>query len=646
MLRQIRKSLSSTVVFIMLALLIASFAFFGVGGIVTQQGAIVATVGDQKITMTEMRNAFDAEMQRIREQYGSTFTIEQALQFGVHRQVLNQLVLNAALDEEADRLGLLGSDEEVRNIIRQMEYFKDLSGNFSEVTYQQVLMQQNWNPKEFEDSLRVDIARQQLVDGITDTIMIPAILKNTLYDYRKESRKAAIVTIPASAITDVKEPTEEELKAYYDGAQTSFMSPEYRDLSFLILTPADFATADTFTEEQLRAEYDNRIDQYSVPAKRSFEVAILRTKEEADELIERVNSGEDFEAVALELTGLTADDLKGGPYSETEMIENYNARAADAVFKAAIGAVTEPLETLVSFQVFKVTSEVPGVEHPFEEVRSELSQALAEERGIEGLYEAVNTVDEELASGASMEEIAEAVGKPIIHLPKVTINAQDPNGVLAPQKRVYPYIQEAFQLHPDDELEFPQHPDREEFYMIRVNEVFDPAERPFEEVKGEVRQAIMAGRVMEKLAQRARDAETAANAGESLSSIAARVGGTSFDTEFYVRDRVFTQRELSSGIASLMFSLKKGEVGIEQNARGDGYVLVKLLEIKKQEPRPGDYEYAALTDRLSQELRNDLFFQFQAKLRKSLDVDINNDLLEGMFDPDYQLNGPSNALTQ
>lgn len=640
MLLQIRKSLSSTVVFILLALLIASFAFFGVGSIVTQKGTIVATVGSQKILANDLRDAFDGEMKRIREQFGTGLTTQEALQFGIHRQVLDQLILNAALDEEAKNLGLLGSDEEVRSMIRQMEFFYDLTGKFSTVTYEQALANRGWTAKDFEDRVRIDIARQQLIMALTGASVVPDLMQNTLFSYRKESRKAEIATIPASAVTNLPVPTEEELAAFYEARKSNFMSPEYRDLSFFILAPSDFAQAGNFSEEDLEAEYQRRYDEYNTPLRRAFLVAILRTKDEAEELIERVGAGEDFAAVTAEMTGLQKDDLLGGPSSYDELTSDYSERAADAVFKADIGGLTPPLETLVSWQIFQVVDETPGTSRPLDEVRDEVKQTLAEERGIDGLYNAVGRVDDEIAAGAALDDISEALGKPVIRIPAVTATGQTPEGSLIKEISVFPYLREAFQRFPDDELELVQSQKGEDFYIIQVNGITEPQVRPFEEIESQIRAAWVQEQTIKALGDVARQALAAAKAGESLTSIAKRLGGIRFETDSYVRDRVFTQRELSPDVASLMFSLGLGEVGVEQDARGTGYVLVRVTDITDLEPDKNNFEYQALRDKLAVEIKNDLFEQFQARLRSDLDIDINQDLLQSLFDSDnYQQPG-------
>lgn len=640
MLQQIRKGLASTIVFALLALLIASFALWGAGGSFVNQGGVVATVGSQEITIPEYKNQFEAEVKRYREQFGPSFTYQEALSIGLNRSVIDQLVQRSALDEEAENLKLLGADEEVRSLIQTMPFFQDLTGKFSDFTYRQQLKSAGWSIKEFEDQVRIDIARTQLIEGITETSLVPAAMLDMLYTYRKEARRAEIATIPASAIGEIAAPDDATLEAFYELNKRDFMAPEFRNLSFLILTPTEFATSEDFSDGDLKAEYEARLADYSTPEKRAVEAAILKDKDQVEELNERVAAGEDFAAVAAELTGLERDEISQGDISYTEAFENYGEKAAHDIFDAAVGDTTEPIETLVSWQVFQVTGVTPGSTQSFEEVKDDLAQTLAEERGIDALYDAVGRADEDIGAGASLEDIAETVGVQPINIPAIADTGQLPDGSYYRDYRVYPYLQEAFTKYEDDELELPQG-QGDTFYMIRVNDITPAAQRPFEEVKAQVLQMWRANETLKKLGERAREALAAAEQGEDLKTIATRYGGARFVTDSYVRDRVFTQKEIAPSIARLMFDLPLGGVGIEQDSKGDGYVVVKVIEVTSKAPETGDFEYQALVGRVSNEVKNDLYIQYLKKVRDSMDVNINQKIVDTLFDPAGQYTGAS-----
>ena len=326
------KKITSVLGFFLFALLISSFAFFGSGSLLSQQGTVVATVGDQNVTLPEFSSTFQTEVARYREQFGPEFDTQQALLFGLDKAVINQMVQRASLDQEVEDLGLLGSSAEVRSIVGSMEAFQDISGNFSDFTYRQRLASVNMTPEEYETTVRVDIARTQLVKAVAETSVIPQALVNTLYKYRKESRRAKIATIPASSISGIGVADAETLQTFYDINKSSFTTPEFRDLTFLIVDTALFAKEQEFTEEELQSEYDFRFEEFNIAESRIVEVAVLKIENQARELFDRVQAGEDFTAVAVELSGFAADELVLGERTKSQITDNYSAVAAERVF--------------------------------------------------------------------------------------------------------------------------------------------------------------------------------------------------------------------------------------------------------------------------------------------------------------------------
>ena len=623
-------------VFILLGVLIASFAFWGVGGSFGQQGVIVAEVGDQEITAAEFANSFRNEVRRYADQFGGYFDTQQALSLGLHRSVLDQLIDRESLDQQAEDLGLLGSDEAIQQAIMELEAFHDITGKFSRFNYDRQLEAVGYDsPKEFEDQVRIDVARTQLLNALTETAIVPKTLVDTIFKFRKESRKAKIATIPASAVEGVGVPTAETLTAYYELSQDRFMHPEYRTLSFIILDPANFAETVELDEDELRTEYDYLYDDFNTPEMRTLEVAMLANEDQANELYARVQAGEDFAAVAAELSGFTREELVLGDRSYAQIEDDFSDVAAERVFNVGLDGITEPAATLLSWQVFHVTNIIPGVERPFEQVIDELRQSLAEDRGIDQLIDAASRIDDEIRVGASVEEIGQALGLEVI-IVTTAANGQDQDGNFITQAQLFPHLATAFEIEPLDELELHRVEDSDVEYVVQVDEIIEPALIPLEEIRDQVEQLWMFEERVRISGMRANQAVAAVNNGESLESIAARFGGVVFETAGYRRDRVFTQRELEPAVARLMFSLVLNAAGIERDARGDGYIILQVTDIASIPPAQDAFEYESLLSQLRIEMQNDIFTQFQRAVENDMDITINETLVEQLFDPDFQ----------
>ena len=111
-----------------MVLLVVGLAGFGIGvggGLTTQD---VARVGDQKVTADQYGRAVDQQVRRISAQIDRNLTMSEARQYGIDRLALIQLVNDAALDGEAERIGLSVGDDAVRDELRQIPAFQGSDG--------------------------------------------------------------------------------------------------------------------------------------------------------------------------------------------------------------------------------------------------------------------------------------------------------------------------------------------------------------------------------------------------------------------------------------------------------------------------------------------------------------------------------------
>ncbi len=99
--------LGKTVMSVLFGVLIISFGVWGIADIFKGFGqSSLAKIGSTEITTEQFRNLFTDKVQQIGRRFGRPLTMEQARQFGLDRQVLQEVISDAALDETARRMGL------------------------------------------------------------------------------------------------------------------------------------------------------------------------------------------------------------------------------------------------------------------------------------------------------------------------------------------------------------------------------------------------------------------------------------------------------------------------------------------------------------------------------------------------------------
>src|SRR6202163_2403722 len=166
MLRGMRKAssnwLGKPIMAVVMVVLIVSFGIWGIADIFRGFGqSTLATVGHTEISINEFRQLYTERLQQIGRQFGRPLTMDQARAFGLDRQVLQQTVAEAALDEEARRMGLGMSDAETMRMIYADPNFKGVSGAFDPQRFQATIRQFGFTEQRYiADQRRVALLRQ------------------------------------------------------------------------------------------------------------------------------------------------------------------------------------------------------------------------------------------------------------------------------------------------------------------------------------------------------------------------------------------------------------------------------------------------------------------------------------------------------
>lgn len=630
MLLGIRKGLTNFAVLILMGLLITSFAIFGIGDIFGIRPAVVAEVNGEEIESDALARQFQNRVAAYRGQFGPEFTTQQAIAFGVHQQVLNEIIGRELIDQYVRELGLRGTNSAALEIIQGIEAFQGPNGEFSELSYRSAISSLGMTAAEFERQIMGDVARSQLLEGFTAARIAPEAMAERLFAFRMEEREASVLSIPYSGISGIGQPDEEQLRAYYEENSSQFMSPEYRDVSIMVLDPADFAENIEISEDELRAAYEERIDFYTQPEMRDVDVVVIFEEDQAREIYDRVQAGESFAGVAAEIGGFSPEDLALGEVSMREIEADYNEVAAQRVFATPAGEITEPVQTAFGWQVFRVNEIIAGEEQTFGDVREALRAQMIAETGLDAMFNATTEIDDELAAGSSLEEIEEVTGLPVQRFERITSAGLTPEGVAAEgSETVLQYLPMAFNMGTDEEPML-REAQNDGYFVVDVNEIIEPAVRPFDEVRGEVVQAWLRAERARLAEARAETVAERIRAGEDMQGLADEFGGTVSETGTLVRSTA-RRAGVSPAVARLVFSLDQGEVGYTQAASGDAHVVVRVNSAVPGNAISNRGQFRVMLSQTREDMEADILEQLQIALQQDAEIRLNQELLNDMF---------------
>src|SRR5438876_886520 len=172
MLRGMRKAssnwLGKIIMAVVMGVLIISFGIWGINDIFKGFGqSTLAKVGHTEISVNEFRQIYTDRLQQIGRQFGRPLTADQARAFGFDRQVLQQTIMEAALDENARRLGLGQSDNEIRRAIFADPLFRGVGGGFDPQRFQAVIRQMGYAEPRYLADRRKLALRHQIADTMS-----------------------------------------------------------------------------------------------------------------------------------------------------------------------------------------------------------------------------------------------------------------------------------------------------------------------------------------------------------------------------------------------------------------------------------------------------------------------------------------------
>ncbi|WP_102107188.1 peptidyl-prolyl cis-trans isomerase [Oceaniglobus roseus] len=457
-------------VWLILLLLVVGLAGFGAvnfGGSVRSIGR----VGDTEISTDRYAQAVQQELRSLQAQTGQQFTFAQAQAFGLDRAVLQQVVASAALENEADRIGLSVGDAAVQRELLRVPAFQGLNGGFDRDAYTAALRQVGQSVGQFEESIRDDTARTLLQGALVAATATPPVFTDTLYTYAREQRDITYVPFgPGDLAEPLPEPDEATLKAYYDAHPETFTLPERRKITYAWLSPQMMTDKVEVDDADLRALYDQRIDEFVQPERRLVERLVFGSEQEAADAKAAIDAGETTFDDLVEQRGLSLQDVDLGDLSKAQL-----GQAGDAVFAVEGTGVAGPVETDLGPALFRVNGVLAAQERSFEEVRPELVDEFAADAARRLVSDQIDPVDDLLAGGATLEDVAQETP---LELGTLLLSDQSSEPIAA-------YTEFRTAAEAAEVGDFPEVGQLADggIFALRLDEIVPPALQPFEDVK-------------------------------------------------------------------------------------------------------------------------------------------------------------------
>lgn len=575
-------------------LVIIAFILLYVPDFLNQQRlseGVAAVVGEQEVTEDEFLRAYSARADEVQRALGEQFTPELAQQLQLWRQVLDGLVAQKILLAEARRLGLSVADEELRREILSFPTFQENGRFVGDERYAVMVSRMRYSSvAEFEREVRQSLLLGKVQSVLGSNLYIPDGEVERAYRQQAESARIRYLNLPVAELAGEVEIADQELASFYAAHREEYRRPEQRTADYLLVDKNRLRGQIQIPAEDLRAYYEANQEEFTqeeqvrarhilltVDEERSREAA----EAELGEARRRIEAGEDFAAVAREISDDPGSKEQGGDlgyFARGRMLPAFE----EAAFAARAGELVGPVETSFGLHLLEVLDHRQGGVRPFAEaeaqIRFRLQGERAEVQAESRAGELARRIEAEgLTSREALEELAEG-DEAVIFATTEPFGQQDPVPGLgyAPA-----FAEAAFSLAEggvSDAVEVPRG-----WVILRLASIVAPRVPELAEVEDQVRRELREEKQKELALERLQEARQRLDAGEEMEVLAEELGLAVRESGEVRSGQPIEGLGIQPAVTRAALAMSEGEVGGPVEA-GQGAVVFQVTERKRWDP--------------------------------------------------------------
>ncbi len=511
MLQSIHDKAKGLFAYIILIFISIPFALWGIQSYFEGGGKkLAAEVNGKEIPVRLYEQALREKRQQLLQAFGGNVPPGYLDENLLRQEALAGLIRDHLLAEELERYGYRIGDRQLARIIHEMPIFQR-NGRFDKTLYERLLSSQRLSKAGFELQVRIQALRNQFRQGIAGSAFLPVELKRDYLRLLDQTRSFDQGRIDPARFADQAEPSEEDIRTWYQSHRQDYLTPEQVRIQFVRLSQQKLAEAVKVSDSELRAAYEEQQESLRTPERRHLRHILLKVddkhpqdtvRKRIEALRKQIHGLDDFRRLAREQSEDPVSAPRGGDLGVVEPGELEQALDRTA-FSLRQGEVSQPIRTARGYELLMVESIQPSRQRSFEEVRSRLERELAEreaENRFLDLSDKLATLAYEVPD--SLDDAAAAIGAPVER--SDWFSREQGKGIaVSPSVRETAFSEEVLkERHNSEPIELSPG----EVVVLRIAEHHPPTERPLAEVRDEIR----------KLLRQRRMRELAREAGERL----------------------------------------------------------------------------------------------------------------------------------
>ena len=574
----LRNFLSGPRLIIVVLVCALPFVFLGTSSLTSVFGGSFGTINGEDVTETDLQLASNTAVQRFKSIYGEEFDFDMLDDDLRMESIKQELIVQKVLQSGARSLGLINNntvDEAKKSIIRNPQF--QINGIFDENVYE-AQVNSNGYTKEGYIELMTNLLASELYRSSLTGLNFATDYE--IFELTKLLEKSSDIEFTKLSYNGLKNEivnTSDELMEFYDSNQILFFSSEERSFKYILLSQDSYKDDVVVPESYIEDAYKEYLDNFSNSAQVRFshimiEKSNYESRDLAFDVITKaenlINSGLDFSKVVSDFSeDIITKDIGGDlEYFDSEIFpEEFGLAIANLGLNETSGVI----ELDETFHILKVTE--LNVQEPLAEsqVKNELINELVETESYALMNDDFDLIDEMIAEGSSIEQIAEYISKT---LEESDLYTQENFSFNIKNSEIRNYL-----FSPDSKMAAPYAIELDDMVIVMsLNNLIEPALMSYEEVADKVGELLAESKALEKLDLLEEEFNSIADVQDKQSFIETY--------NFVTTDKFVDVKRYSSllpqEVLSAVFNAKAGEV-LKVNAQNGDKYFVDIVAFKQ-----------------------------------------------------------------
>jgi peptidyl-prolyl cis-trans isomerase D len=408
------------VIFIVAVFIGTIFLVWGRGSMSTgkSERSVAAWIGTDEVPYAEFVRAHDSRLEFYRRFYPGISATDLEKRFHVKKGALDAAIGRRLLLDEARRMGLAVSDEEIARKVRETPAFQE-NGVFDAKKYRELLAASGIKTTAYEEDVRGELLAGKVKAIVQEPVRIAD--EEAFEEFRREKEKVrlSLVILPPPSPVAAVSVSEQEARRAFDADPARFTRPERAQFAYAAVLARDFQPAAPAGEAELKAYFEQNAAEFKTErAVRARHILFRlaegaspeeekKIKDRAQLVLGKAKSGADFAALAREFSqdssGPAGGDL--GWFSAGQMVPAFE----QAAFSLGKGQVSDLVRTQFGFHIIKVEEVREAGQPAFEQVRDQVAAKLAAASARSAVGARVEQINDALANG-EFDEVAAKFG--------------------------------------------------------------------------------------------------------------------------------------------------------------------------------------------------------------------------------------------